>query len=391
MKPLTGLLVVVLWFAFSTAISASLAAEPKVPNGDRAKLAALRRTVEQGYAKLDHFTLACFAYAADTKQGKPDRSLYFGGMGYAFDRKTRRLAIVKQGEPNLLIQDRRLFLFLWEDAATGIRTYLEIVKERPITWDDVDEAEEMVRKQCPLASYERLAHCMILPLLKGGADRLFAGAIRVLKRGEEKEPTSVFVLGHPQYKITIGLPESTEKLDPRSIRAASAWRIATKLSFAVDSSGIESAVAGVAAREDVFGVPGNPVFIFKRNSGFNEKGQQYEKVTDAALDLPNDAKRIGVAKLKVAQLAAIKAEGIESLQSQLKQLEKVQKDNQKDEKLLQAKIAEARSSRTSADKLVELQAYLSDAQGRERTYDNAIPRIRGLLEDVQRTETKSQR
>ncbi len=374
MKRLSSRLAVVYFFAVSTTITASLRAEPKMSDGDRAELAALRRAVEQGYAKLDHFTMSCFGYAADTKRGKPADSIYFGGMGYVFERKTKRLAIVKQGEPNLLIQDRRLFLFLWEDAGTGVRTYLEIVKERPITWEDVDEAEEIVRKQCPLASYERLDHCMILPLLDGGTDRLFAGAIRVLKRGEDKESISVFELGHPQYKIAIGLPQPTTKLDPaqypRCFRVESG---VTKLSFAVDSTGIVSAVTGVAAREDVFALPGNPVFILKKNCGFNGNGQQPEKITEAALDLPKDAKRIGIVELKAACLAANKAEGIEALQAMLTQLEKEQKENFNMEKLLQSEIAEAQGSK-SVNKMANLQADLSETRGRDQTYCYVIPR-----------------
>lgn len=286
------------------------------------ELNSLRRAVEEGYGKVDHFLMACFSYAATSRDGKPDGSLYFGGMEYGFDRQTKRLSICKGGKPEILVQDRHLFYFLWEDFG-GTATYLEIVKPRSITWNDLDEAEQIVREQCPLAGYSRIDRCMVLPLLQGGTDRLFTGTTQVLTQNGPKERVDIFELGHPQRKIMIGLPQPMANLDPAQYpRCFRVENGEANLAYAINQSGLISAVIGTVSREDVFSTPGNPLFIMKKNCGLADESQEVGTDEKSSLELPLGSKCIGVADLKAGYLAAMKAEEVELLKSQLDQLKK---------------------------------------------------------------------
>ena len=355
----------------------------------RGELDSLRRGVEEGYGKIDHFTMSCFGYAATAWHGKPKRSIYCGSMGYGFDRQTKRLAIFKDGRPEILVQDHHLFLYLWEDFS-GSATYLEIVRPRSITWNDVDEAERVVIEQCPLAGYSRFDRCMVLPLLEGGTDRLFAGATRVLRQADTKEQVNVFELGHPQWKVMIGLPQPVARLDPAQYpRCFLVENGETNLAYAIDRSGLISAVAGTTSSEDVLTVPGSPVFVIKKNCGFVGPGQALISEKEPALEIPSNAKSIGIIDLKASCRERMKAEGVETFQSHLDQIENEWKDLLKNEVVLRAEMAACLSSGRNCEELARFRAELDETQASKNRYAYVAPRLRELIADLRKAESGS--
>jgi hypothetical protein len=352
-------------------------------------LATLRRVVGEGYRKTDHFTMDCFGYAATIKDGKPDFSLYYGGSAYGFDRATRWLAIFKEGRPEILVQDRHLFVYLWDDYA-GAMTYLEVVRPHPITWNDVDEAERAVIEQCPLAGYPRFDRCMVLPLLEGGIDRLFDGATEVFQQGTAKEQVDIFELGHPQWKVMIGLPQPVAKLDPSQYpRCFRVKKGDSDLAFAVNRSGIISAVVGTTVSEDVTMVPGNRVFVLKKNSGIVGAGQALESGEILRLELPTNSKRIGVADLKTSYRQSLKSEGIERLRSQLNSLEEESTNVLKRESVLKAEIAECVKNGKMAKELHDLRVQLDAVHDFEKRFEYIAPRLRSAISQFQEAGASS--
>ena len=352
------------------------------------ELAAIHRAIEEGYGKLDHLSMVCFGYAATLRDGKPNSSLYYGGMAYGYDRKTARLAIFKDGRPEILVQNGHLFTYLWGDSS-GTATYLESVKPRSITWNDVDEAERIVAEQCPLAGYAHVDRCMVLPLLEGGIDRLFAGTIQILRQSDTREQVNIFELGHPQWKVMIGLPQPVAKLDPaRYPRCFRVKNGSTNLSYAIDSSGMISAVVGIVSRVDVLSVPGNRLFVLKKNCGLVEKGQTLGSENEFLLELPQGAKRIGAADLKASYRAEMKAEGMEILQAELDNLEKGWKELLTTEAGLLAKIADCQTNGQKRDELARFRAEFDEVQGEKKSYESVAPRLRELIDDLKKTELK---
>jgi hypothetical protein len=356
----------------------------RTSDGADCDLAALRRAVEEGYGKVDHFYTACFGYAATVWDGKPKGSIYFGEMAYGFDRKSKQLAIFKEGRPKVLVHDRHLFLYLWEDAGTGTATYLEVVKPQSITWNDVDEAERIVTDQCPLAGYARIDRCMVLPLLEGGTDRLFAGACRVLMRTDTKDQADIFELGHPQSKITIGLPQPVKTLDPGQYpRCFRVNNVETDLAYAVDRLGIITAVVGIVAHEAAFSVPGGRVFVLKKSCGGVGSDQRLGSETELPLELPLGSNRIGIADLKKRYRRAMFADA-DIFQARLDQLEKELKEHEQSKKVLLAQIAECRLRGQKSEEYVELRAELQEIQDANETYRFVVPRLRDLITDLRK-------
>ncbi len=119
---------------------------------------SIQKAVVESYGKLNHLSVSCLVYVKDMYA---PAQISLGSIEYRFDRRRKQLAIGAQGEPGLLVRDNHLFLLLWHDKNDDVPTYLDVRKSQAVTWKDVDEARQLVRKNCPLAEGSCCIPCFV--------------------------------------------------------------------------------------------------------------------------------------------------------------------------------------------------------------------------------------
>lgn len=311
-------------------IGHALAAPPSISD--------VRRTVVDGYGKIDRFSVSCMLgidEIIDRDPRKCLRTVCLGSVEYRFDRATKRLAIASGVWPELLIHGNKLFVGIWGGSA-GSPIYVEVEKSNSVTWGDVDEALRSIRKQCPLALSDRCHFpAFLYPFLDGGADRFFSASTRVLDESDPKD-RAVISEAHPATPFIAN--GTKRRLDPqRLLVCIESQDASSKWTYAFDrKSGALSAASGTDRYEHIFGMPGYDVIVGMTIVTDFNKGEISAECTEVALDLPPNAKVVGISDLRAEIL---RNTGLPALEAQKVELDKNIQSSKDSESQLLLRIA----------------------------------------------------
>jgi hypothetical protein len=359
----------------------------------------VQEAVVDSYGKVNNYSVSCFIYVGDIHASP----LCMGSIEYRFDRSAKQLAAGTRGEPELLVKDGQLFLLVCHENDRENPTYLEVRKSHAITWKDIDEARQLIRKECPLARGSMCIPCYVWPFLDGGAERLFPANATVVTQNDMKPAevsskqsesfSGIFRFGHPDLKRIIGANEEDfVKLDPKkypvcikSEDGPSSWVFA----FERETGNLTAAI-GVVDRQQVLGIPGNELSIItKKTVSFVEGKNAEGEFKPLPLQLPQGARTVGAAGLKAAYYAAMLRTGRSALVERKDRAEEDLRATIKKETQLNARIA-ALSPRAAKEpkELDDLQRELDGVRGDKAMYSYVKTQLQVIVDELRREEGK---
>lgn len=253
----------------------------------------IQKHVVDGYIATGNFSVAYLVVANEIYDG--DATIFMGSIAYRYDRSKKKLAIGVEGEPILLVQGNRAWIFLWENGDEP--TYLEVTRPQAIGWKDIDESIELVRKECPLMGPGPYLPGPLLPILDGGIEQLFANAQAL--NMDDKDAKGFFQAAHPDRQPLM--PASESKLDPQEFPRCTKTECEKSSSlYAFDrKTGILSCSIEEVPRMQVLGRPGNPVQVFlKQVVAYHETEERSHEFPEVPLRLPTNARKIKRGDLK---------------------------------------------------------------------------------------------
>jgi hypothetical protein len=363
-------------------------------------LPALQKAVVERYARIDHYSVSCLLYVKDVYA---PAQLCMGGIDYRFDRRTKRLAVGSQQQVGMLIRDDRLLLLACRDESEDALTYLEIRKDHTITWKDVDEARQLLRKECPLADGSYRMPCFVWPFLDGGGARLFPPTTKLLKQSNAKQGkpiqkeldpfAAILDFGHPDYQhILVPKDRNNDTIDPKHNPICTMTEDGVdQWAFAFErASGTMTAAIGIVDRKQVLGTPGNKLLVLlKRIATFGENDKGAGEFRPLPLDLPQNARTVGLSGLKTAYYTAMAHATYPSLAEQNEQVERallaaVQKRNRLEADLAKSIV----TSGTERDRLADLRRQLDATRGDIASCSYVNTQLKRLIAEVRRKKIK---
>ena len=379
----------------------------------------LRKIIAERCAKVDHFSLDCEGCCSIIKGGG---CWGYFGLRITFDRPTKRMAFGLDGLPALLVQDRRAFFLLYCDGRNEKEapTYVEIRQERPIAQQDIVAALRVMKKEgepygydcccCVYDAYKEVATRFLTPFLDGTMGDLFSKKVQPLDcdarllaanmekgspqtehvrmRLTETEKLSeiecgIFALGHPDSKLMQSPEEAPPHLAPEKFPIcfktkddSSSWVYAFNR-----ESGVFLGVIGTVDQKEIFGSPGNEVVVYVKACLLKDS----DECKPMPLDLPKNARIIGVADLKSDYRRMLSETNAEELRERIAYEEGELQKRVRDESDLSAKLAKlSGEAKTDKKTLEDVRSQLVLARGETARYAYHVAKFQQFIEARER-------
>ena len=204
---------------------------------------------------------------------------------------------------------------------------------------------------------------------------------------------AIFDWGHPDFQhILIPKEQNPDEIDPKNnpvcIKAeggVDTWAFAFE-----KKTGTLSAAIGVVDREQVLGVPGNKLLILmKRIKSFAEGEEEKGEFRPVPLQLPQNARIVGVAGIKAAYYAAIAEGGPMTLAERREEVEKELQATLDKESRLKTKISQLTVKAAKGMKeLDDLRKELEGAQGDKVMLSYVKAELQALIDEMHRRQRK---
>lgn len=329
--------------------------------------------------------------------------------------RTRRVArIIGSGPACILLLDHDSY------SENETPTYVEIRRDRAITQQDIAAALRVMKKEgepygydcccCVYDAYKEVATRFLTPFLDGTMDDLFSKNVQPLhcdarllaantekgspqtehvrRRLIETEKLSeiecgIFALGHPDSKLMQSPEEAPPHLAPEKFPIcfktkddSSSWVYAFNR-----ESGVFLGVIGTVDQKEIFGSPGNEVVVYVKASLLKDS----DECKPMPLDLPKNARIIGVADLKSDYRRMLSETNAEELRERIAYEEGELQKRIREESDLSAKLAKlSGEAKTDKKTLEDVRSQLAFTRGEKARYTYNVAKFKQLMEAIGR-------